>query len=174
MAPALARLESELFTTYLQQPTMTAYQNILVPIDGSQTSMKGLAEAIKIATLSKGRLRLVHVVDELSLVSGMGAYAAPLGEWIDALREAGQKLVEEACATVKAAGIEVDARVHDNIGAPVSDVVLEEAKGWGADLIVIGTHGRRGVRRVVLGSSAESIVRLSPVPVLLVRLPEVE
>ena len=148
---------------------MTAYQNILVPIDGSATSMKGLDEAINIATLSKGRLRLVHVVDELSLVSSMGAYAAPLGEWIDALREAGQKLVEEAGAKVKAAGLEVDACLHDNIGATVSNVVLEEAKAWPADLIVIGTHGRRGVSRVVLGSSAESIVRTSTVPVLLVR-----
>ena len=148
---------------------MTAYQKILVPIDGSPTSMKGLGEAIKIAQLTGGRIRLVHVVDELSVVSSIGAYAAPLDEWIEALRLAGSKLLEDGRVKVAAAGIEVDLCLHDNVGASVSTVVIDEAKGWLADLIVIGTHGRRGVGRVLLGSSAESVVRVSPVPVLLVR-----
>jgi nucleotide-binding universal stress UspA family protein len=52
--------------------------------------------------------------------------------------------------------------------------VIEQAKAWGADLIVIGTHGRRGVGRLLLGSDAEQIVRMAPVPVLLVRAPEVK
>lgn len=148
------------------------YQRILVPIDGSPTSRKGLEEAIRLAKLTGGQLRLIHVVDELSLAAGMGAYAGPIEGWADELRDAGQKLLDEASAAAQAAGVAHDAVVHDNIGAPVTDVVLHEAQSWPADVIVIGTHGRRGVGRMLLGSSAETIVRAAPVPVLLVRTPE--
>jgi nucleotide-binding universal stress UspA family protein len=55
------------------------------------------------------------------------------------------------------------------VGGRAADLILEDAKKWSADLIVMGTHGRRGVRRLVLGSDAEQILRLSPVPVLMVR-----
>jgi len=54
----------------------------------------------------------------------------------------------------------------------VSEAVIQQTKEWGADLIVIGTHGRRGANRLLLGSDAEQIMRLAPVPVLLVRTPE--
>jgi nucleotide-binding universal stress UspA family protein len=55
------------------------------------------------------------------------------------------------------------------VGGPAADVIVREAKKQRADLIVLGTHGRRGMRRLVLGSDAEQVVRMSPVPVLLVR-----
>ena len=105
---------------------MTIHQHLLVPIDGSQTSRQGLDKAIKLASLSRGRLRRLHVVDELSLVTGALAYAAPLGDWIETLRDAGRKLLEEAGAQVKAAGLEVGTQLADNVGATVTDMVLEQ------------------------------------------------
>ena len=66
----------------------------------------------------------------------------------------------------------MDSVLYENLEKTVQQRVIAEATTWNADLIVIGTHGRRGVRRLVLGSSAEGILRSSPVPVLLVRSPE--
>lgn len=145
------------------------YQRILVPVDGSPTSNHGLEEAIRLAAMTQGRLRLIHVIDELSFAFTMDAYAGQAGNWRSALRENGTQILEDARATVAAAGIEVDTVLHDNLAGTVHELVTAEAAQWPADLIVLGTHGRRGVRRLVLGSSAEHILRQAPVPVLLVR-----
>ncbi|MFH0131822.1 universal stress protein [Variovorax sp. VaC1] len=149
------------------------YQRILVPIDGSSTSSRGLAEAIQVAKLTGGRLRLVHVIDELSFALAMDAYAGYAGNWLEELRGGAKKLLEEAHAKAAEEGVESDTVLLDsfNNGA-VHDQVITEAQASKADLIVIGTHGRRGLGRWVMGSSAEHILRVSPVPVLLVRAPE--
>ena len=75
-------------------------------------------------------------------------------------------------ATVREKGLLVEGVLYENLDKTVQQRVIAEAESWKADLIVIGTHGRRGVRRMVLGSSAEGILRAAPVPVLLVRAPE--
>ena len=149
------------------------YQRILVPVDGSPTSSRGLDEAISIARLTKGRLRLFHVIDELSFALAMDAYSGYAGNWLDVLREKGRSILEECRATAQAAGIEADVVLCDSFSGSVHDQVTAEAGKWHADLIVLGTHGRRGVGRLVMGSSAEFIVRYATVPVLLVRAPEV-
>lgn len=145
------------------------YQRILVPIDGSETSTLGLAEAIRLAQLTGGRLRLLYVIDELSFALTMDAYAGHAGDWLKTLRESGSQLLDQAKAAAKAAGIEADTVLHDRFNGKLADSVAFEALQWAADLIVVGTHGRRGVGRLVLGSGAESILRTAPVPVLLVR-----
>jgi nucleotide-binding universal stress UspA family protein len=150
------------------------YQQILVPIDGSPTSRHGLDEAIRVAKLTQGRLRLLHVIDELSFALAMDAYAGYAGDWLNVLRENGRRLLDEAAATAQAAGIEADQVLCDSFAGSVHQVVNAEAAKWPADLIVLGTHGRRGVGRVVMGSSAEHILRYASVPVLLVRAPEGE
>jgi len=65
--------------------------------------------------------------------------------------------------------VSCDSELADRLDGRVCDLVTQSARTCGADLIVIGTHGRRGVGRLMLGSDAEQILRLSPVPVLLVR-----
>jgi nucleotide-binding universal stress UspA family protein len=150
------------------------YQQILVPIDGSPTSRHGLDEAIRVAKLTHGRLRLLHVIDELSFALAMDAYAGYAGDWLNVLRENGGRLLDEAVATAQAAGIEADQVLCDSFAGSVHEVVNAEAAKWPADLIVLGTHGRRGVGRVVMGSSAEHILRYASVPVLLIRAPEGE
>jgi nucleotide-binding universal stress UspA family protein len=147
------------------------YQRILVPIDGSATSQRGLEEAIDLAKLTQGRLRLYHSLDELSLALAMDAYSIRPGEWIGELRRDGQRLLDEAKAAANAAGVEAETVLHERYSGQVHQQVLAEAEQWGADLIVIGTHGRRGIDRFVMGSSAEQILRQARVPVLLVRTP---
>jgi nucleotide-binding universal stress UspA family protein len=150
------------------------YQRILVPVDGSATSSRGLEEAIRVAMMSHGKLRLIHVIDELSFALAMDASWGGTSGWIEMLREGGAKLLDEAAAQVHSAGLDVESVLFDNFAGPVDVQVVKEAVDWKADLIVLGTHGRRGVGRVVMGSSAERILRTAPVPVLLVRTPEAQ
>ena len=145
------------------------YQKILVPVDGSATSMQGLEQAIGMARLSNGRLRLIHVVDELSYALAMDAYSGYSGDWMSLLRGNGTKTLLECKQKVEAAGVPVETVLRDNLAGSVYDLVTTEAASWPADLIVLGTHGRRGAKRLFLGSSAEQILREAPVPVLLVR-----
>lgn len=143
------------------------YQRILVPIDGSKTSMSGLEEAVKLAKVHGGRIRVFHVVNEfiLDYSYSAGMYASNL---IASLRESGERVLREAEAAVRRHGIEVDGVLQESIGGPAADLILTQAQEWPADLIVMGTHGRRGLRRFALGSDAESVVRGARVPVLLV------
>lgn len=150
------------------------YQRILVPIDGSTTSNHGLDEAIKLAKLTGACLRLIHVVDVLTFATGFEPYAVYAGDVIPRMKEVGGQILEQGRARVAASGVKVDTLLFDNLMTRVSEAIIEQAKAWGADLIVIGTHGRRGVGRFVLGSDAEQIARMAPVPVLLVRAPEVD
>ncbi|CAB3926081.1 universal stress protein [Achromobacter ruhlandii] len=148
------------------------YQRILVPVDGSPTSERGLQEAIRLALLTHASLRLIHVIDEMSFMLGIDAYGYAAGELLDLLRKDGTEILQQASATVRAQGVPVDSVLYENLDKTVQQRIVAEAEMWKADLIVIGTHGRRGVRRLVLGSSAEGVLRTSPVPVLLVRAPE--
>ncbi|WP_062366873.1 universal stress protein [Variovorax paradoxus] len=148
------------------------YQRILVPVDGSSTSSHGLGEAIRLAKVTAGRLRLIHVIDELSFALAMDAYSGRTGDWLDELRAAAARLLEEGEARAAAEGVQADSVLCDNFRGAVPDRVTAEAASWPADLIVLGTHGRRGLGRMVMGSSAEQILRSASVPVLLVRAPE--
>jgi len=141
------------------------YQRILVPVDGSPTSTRGLDEAIELARLTGAELRLVHVLDSLALASGAEFYA---GNVLTVLQQAGGELLASARARVDAAGVPVGTVLLESM-TRVCETIVDEAVKWKAELIVLGTHGRRGVGRMLLGSDAEQIVRSAPVPVLLVR-----
>jgi nucleotide-binding universal stress UspA family protein len=145
------------------------YQRILVPYDGSPASTRGLDEAVQLAKLSGGSLRLIHVVDELSFATGFESSAVYLSELIPLMHKAGEAILENGRARAAAAGVPVQTLLFEDFGPRLSERVVEQAELWKAELIVIGTHGRRGVARLLMGSDAEQILRLSPVPVLLVR-----
>ena len=91
---------------------------------------------------------------------------------LELLQRNGAELLAKAQAAVRAQGLQVDTVLYENLAKTVQQRVVDEAVSWRADLIVVGTHGRRGVRRMVLGSSAEGILRTATVPVLLVRAPD--
>lgn len=145
------------------------YQRILVPVDGSACARRGLSEAIALARLTGARIRLVHVVDEPLVAIGSEVGATVSADLLKTVREAAQRVLADATETVKLAGIPVDDQLLDSFDGRLCDLVVAAARSWSADLVVIGTHGRRGVGRLLLGSDAEQILRLSPVPVLLVR-----
>ena len=144
----------------------TMYQRILVPVDGSPTSILGLAEAIELAKLTGASLRLVHVLDRPAFVDDE-IYAAV--DVFAVLREAGERLLQQTASRVAAAGVDVSVFLSGVLPGRVCDVVMEQAKAFDADLIVLGSHGRRGLGRLLIGSDAEQIVRIATVPVLLVR-----
>ena len=145
------------------------YQRILVPVDGSPTSNAGLAEAIKLAKLTGAQVCVLHVVDEMPFLMSGDGFAGMPGDVFALLKEAGQTVLDQARLTVHAAGIPVEATLFDSLSGRLCDRVAEQVQAWGADVIVLGTHGRRGVGRMLLGSDAEQIVRTATVPVLLVR-----
>ena len=147
------------------------YQRILVPVDGSHTSTLGLQEAIRLAIDQRARLRLIHVVDELLVAQNFEGYINA-GDLIDSLEESGKKALQKAVALTRKHDLKVDASLFETVGGSVAGVILREASKWKADLIVMGTHGRRGFGRMVLGSDAEAILRETRVPVLLVRAPD--
>jgi nucleotide-binding universal stress UspA family protein len=145
------------------------YQSILVPTDGSATSSKGLDEAIALAKLTGGRIRLLHVVDTMPMAIAAEGLVGFSADVLPLLRSSGQAILDVARKRAEAEGIAVDATLREVIAGRVCDAVMEEASSWPADLIVLGTHGRRGVGRLLLGSDAEQVLRSATVPVLLVR-----
>ena len=145
------------------------YQRILVPVDGSDCANRGLSEAMALARMAGAHIRLVHVNDEPFVAIGADGAAGATEDLITIAREAAQRVLADATEKVKLAGIPVDDVLLDSFDGRLCDLVVNAAKAWPAELVVIGTHGRRGVGRLLLGSDAEQILRLSPVPVLLVR-----
>ena len=149
------------------------FDRILVPTDGSKTSGKAVLQAIALAELTHGRIRLIHVVgDVLSALGGEAAMVCS-DEIYTAVTAAGNRLLADASAIVETRRIPVDTVLCEPSAARLSDEIEAASKSWGANLIVIGSHGRRGVHRLFLGSDAEQIMRVASVPVLLVRDTEI-
>jgi nucleotide-binding universal stress UspA family protein len=145
------------------------YQRIIVPVDGSESSNKALVAALQMARESGGRVRLLHVVEEIAYLTGYEQYGGYSGELVSAMREAGARILDDAMAIARSAGGEADSLLCDKPGERLAEGVAEAASEWKADLVVVGTHGRRGFGRMLLGSGAEQILRLSPLPVLVIR-----
>ena len=145
------------------------YQRIIVPIDGSATAAAGLDEAIAMARLTGAELRLMHVLDATAYATGFEPGVVYCSEVIPQMKRAGTRILEAAKARAEAGGVTAEGLLLDTVAGRVCDLVVAQAVSWGADLIVIGTHGRRGVGRFFMGSDAEQVLRMAPVPVLLVR-----
>jgi nucleotide-binding universal stress UspA family protein len=148
------------------------YQRLLVPVDGSPTSDQGLDQAIALARLTGGSIRLLNVLDELIFTTGFETGATYTGTVLPALRQGSERILAAGARRDAAARVAVDTLTIECFAKRPCDVIVEQAVLWPADLIVIGTHGRRGVSRMLLGSDAEQVARMAPVPVLLVRSAE--
>ena len=147
------------------------YKRILVPTDGSDTANAGLREACKLARQLGAQLRAVHVVDE-RLTMPSEYYGTAFDDITDSLREAGRAILTRAETVAGEQGLRIETELLESMGTPAGELIIKAATEWQAELIVCGTHGRRGLRRIVMGSDAEYIVRSSPVPVLLIRKDE--
>jgi len=144
------------------------YQRILVPVDGSSTSERALQEAIKIAA-GNALLRLIYVLEEIYSLDAEAYAFVDYPALQDAMRKTGERILVQRANKVRHAGLKVETAVLDVTGERVASVIDGEAQQWGAELIVIGTHGRSGLSRLLLGSVAEGVARGTSVPVLLVR-----
>lgn len=147
---------------------MPKFQRILVPIDGSETSNKALVAALQIARDDGGQVRLAFALDEMAFISGY-EYS---GNLIEIARQGAAKTLGDGLAIARAAGVPSDTRLIDAPGRRLGETIADEARAWKADLVVVGTHGRRGMSRVLLGSGAEQIIRMAPTPVLVIRAEE--
>lgn len=145
------------------------YERILVPVDGSSTSDIALREAIKLASGQKAELRIVYVIEDVVPMWDMEFLS--INEIREAIRQTGRRVLAKAGAMVREAGIKAETKLIEtrSPGERIASLIAAEAKAWPADLIVIGTHGRRGVDHLLMGSVAEGVVRASLVPVLLIR-----
>jgi nucleotide-binding universal stress UspA family protein len=143
------------------------YKRILVPVDGGATSAGGLLEAIKLAHDGRAKLLLLHVVEEYAIL-GLPEAGASIGPVLDALKSAGRRTLAKIERSARRLGVRPETKLIEDFSGRVANAIVDEAKRWRADAIVMGTHGRRGLNRVLLGSDAELVVRYSPVPVLLV------
>jgi len=149
---------------------MSAYRKILVAVDGSPASGKGLREAIRLARAERAKLFILHVVDEFQAFAAMdGLVGLPGADLLSALREGGKRILAKAVGIALKQKIKPKGILREMLSGPAAYPIVREARKLRADLIVLGTHGRRGVRRLVLGSDAEQVVRTASVPVLLVR-----
>lgn len=144
------------------------YSRILVPVDGSAPAEAGLREAIRLAVAARSKVVVLNVVNEFPILLdpvAMADYTVVLA----AIRHAGEEIVAKAAKAVSDAGLDCETVVIDATSGPASTVIVEQVVARHCDLIVMGTHGRRGMKRLALGSDAEVVVRHSPVPVLLVK-----
>lgn len=151
------------------------YERILVAIDESPTSELALKEAAVLAREQGATLRLAHVIDDsfayTEVLMPQELSPQQVVERQAGLRRLGDEVLSRGAAAAGALGTtaettlltiaETDDRVYD--------AIEQEATRWPADLIVMGTHGRRGFRRLLLGSVAEGLIRVTTKPVLLVR-----
>ncbi len=145
------------------------YHRILIPVDGSGTSDLAVQEAIKIAQdQQQTQLRFVHVVEE-ARVFWYGEGYFDITSLQAALREAGKNILGKAETLAQQAGITSQTKLLEADGARTARVIVEEAESWPADVIVMGTHGRRGFDHLIFGSVAEGVVRIVPIPILLIR-----
>jgi len=142
------------------------YPNILVPIDGSEASACGLAEAIKIAKQQGSKLRLLHIVKEPVLDVGY-EYGVCRADVIASLCQNGKDILNCAEISARQQGLAPECVMFESVNGPAADVILDEAKQWPASLIVMGSHARHGFLRV--GSDTAQVLADTPVPVIFVR-----
>jgi nucleotide-binding universal stress UspA family protein len=152
------------------------FKQVLVAVDGSPTSNRGLKAAIGLAADQHASLAIVHVVDTMASMAYVGdmSYvpASYVDDMLDDLRSSGRRILGKAEGTARDAGVEAKTFLVETKGGTVAEAILAQARKARADVIVLGTHGRRGLSRVLMGSDAETVLREARVPVMLVRAPE--
>jgi nucleotide-binding universal stress UspA family protein len=145
------------------------YQKILVAVDGSETAARALSAAIELARNSGARLEPLYVVDVPLMSYDIPSYDPSYVR--DALTEEGRHVLADAAALMRKAGVKGPTCMVETelmSGEDIAHRIQRAAQEFDADLLVMGTHGRRGVRRLILGSVAERTLRIAACPVLLI------
>jgi nucleotide-binding universal stress UspA family protein len=143
------------------------FTHILVPADGSDNAHRAIAKAIGLAQAFKSKVSVIYVIDPYAF-TGVGTdFAYGQAEYLAAATAEGNEALRLARKAFEAAGIEVSTAVVE--GHAVYKGILESAANLGADLIVMGSHGRRGLQKLMLGSVTSQVLSHAHLPVLVVR-----
>jgi nucleotide-binding universal stress UspA family protein len=145
---------------------MESYRRILCPTDFSDFAKRAVHHAAALAKEMSAELTLFHAFQNPAYVLPMSGYAGPTADAVTRLRQQLTTELEAAADDVRKLGITVHTRLDE--GVPHS-CILEHARAWKADLIVMGTHGRAGLAHALIGSVAERVVRSAPCSVLVTR-----
>ncbi len=150
------------------------YRHLTVALDGSHNARPALIEAVRLAAAAKARLSLVHVISVHDFaVDSVGLLDVPALQ--EEARKAGQGILDEARAYAEQHGVsDVSCHLLESAqgGVETANLLVDFAAGAASDLLVIGTHGHRGWKHLLLGSFAESVLRRTTLPLLVVRNPE--
>jgi nucleotide-binding universal stress UspA family protein len=138
---------------------------VLVAIDGSEPAARALAHALDLAKSSGARIHACYCIDYVALPGALSSLSKPPESAPDFLREDGERVTARARAVARRRGVEI--QTHLLRGSTVR-AILTFAKDVKADSIVMGTHGRTGLRHLLLGSVAEGVIRRASVPVTVV------
>ncbi|PWW49065.1 universal stress protein [Melaminivora alkalimesophila] len=144
------------------------FQHILVPVDGSETSMSAVAKAAGLAKAFGSTVTVLYVIDPYPF-TGVGAdFAYGQAQYLSAATAEANTALDAAKAALAQAGVE---RVESVVGEghAVHDGIVRTVEATGADLIVMGSHGRRGLEKLVLGSVTQRVLGVARIPVLVVR-----
>ncbi|MDO4592558.1 MAG: universal stress protein [Comamonadaceae bacterium] len=143
------------------------FKHILVPVDGSATSLAAVAKAAELAKAFGSEVTAVYVLDPYPF-TGVGAdFAYGQAQYLSAATAEANKALEEVNQAMANSGVVVKTLVGE--GHAVHEGIVRVGENVGADLIVMGSHGRRGLEKLVLGSVAQRVLQAAHVPVLVVR-----
>lgn len=144
-----------------------AYQNILVPVDGSETSYAAVKQAVEFAKVFGSKITVVQVLALDPYIAAEYITAAQTNDLIERARTSILKTLEEATSKFNAEGVQVETRLLE--GQVIHQEIINAAKELNADLIVIGSHGRTGLKKLFLGSVTQNVLGETSIPVLVVR-----
>jgi len=146
------------------------YHHLLVPTDGSELSVRALDQAIGLAKLLGAQLTVLHAQPPVPLpILGLGDAIDPvtIDTMMRATREGAEAVMDAAIAQVRAAGLQASQQSVEHASPHLA--IVTAARELGCDLIVMASHGRRGLEGLLLGSETQKVLATSPCPVLVVR-----
>jgi nucleotide-binding universal stress UspA family protein len=142
------------------------FNKIYTPIDNSDVSEKVLNESLELAKNSGAKLRIVHVVNLEQITFGIEMIG--VAELKDTLLSIANKFLEHVKQTVAGIGVDAEITLLENYGSDLATLIIDDAKSWGADLFVLGSHHLGSFSHFITGGVAEDIAHDSDIPILLI------
>lgn len=141
------------------------YKSILMPTDGSPCSLQTLEHGLSLAKALSAKVHFLYVLENPAQAIWIAPESVPYGlELLEDLKKAGEEAIAKALSLAQEKGVEATGEVKEGVPVPT---IVEAAKGF--DLLVMGTHGRTGLDKLLLGSVTEGVLHRVGVPVLVVR-----
>lgn len=145
------------------------YQHVLISTDGSEIARKGVDHGLDLAKANGAKATIIAVIDTtFPYIAEAGGVGAPVyHEYASIQRDTAERILETAADQARGLGVDAETICVEDV--PPAQAIVETAASRGCDVIAMSSHGRRGLRRMILGSVAAEVLATSPVPVLIVR-----